>query len=160
MRDICIDTFLSVRDKMNPNRRKDVFELFGFDFLLDEDFRIWLIECNTNPYLGAPCEYMKKLVPEMVNDMFKIVVDPVFGPRKVPDEERVNGFQLIYREESDKYGPAFNARRPFNFDLCYPVPMLKPSIGKKKSGIYRDQPRGISRPHHQNRKEKHNASPK
>ena len=63
MRDIAIDTFLSVRHKMNPNKRKDVFELFGFDFLLDEDFRIWLIECNTNPYLGAPCKFMETMLP-------------------------------------------------------------------------------------------------
>lgn len=92
MRDIAIDTFLSVRHKMNPNKRKDVFELFGFDFLLDEDFRIWLIECNTNPYLGAPCKFMETMLPQMMNDMFKIVLDPVYGPKFVPDENRQNGF--------------------------------------------------------------------
>jgi D-alanine-D-alanine ligase-like ATP-grasp enzyme len=25
----------------------------GFDFLIDEDFRTWLIEVNTNPYFGV-----------------------------------------------------------------------------------------------------------
>jgi len=85
---------------MNPNNRKNVFELFGFDFLLDEDFRIWLIECNTNPFLGTPCEFMKELVPNMINDMIKIVVDPVCKPRCVPDEDRENDFELLYREES------------------------------------------------------------
>lgn len=58
MKDIMIDSFLSVRQKMNPNRRKNVFELFGFDFLLDEDFRLWLIEINTNPFLGTPNKEM------------------------------------------------------------------------------------------------------
>lgn len=58
IKDIIIDSFLSVRTKMNPNRRKNMFELFGFDFLLDEDFRIWLIEINTNPYLGTPNKEM------------------------------------------------------------------------------------------------------
>ena len=85
IKDICIDTFLSVRHEMNPNRRQNVFELFGFDFLLDEDFRLWLIECNTNPYLGTPCAFMKEMLPRMMNDLFKIVVDPVFAPRVVPD---------------------------------------------------------------------------
>ena len=54
MKDLIIDCFLSVKPKMNPNRRKRCFELFGFDFLIDEDFRVWLIEVNTNPYLGTP----------------------------------------------------------------------------------------------------------
>jgi hypothetical protein len=54
VKDIMIDSFLSVRKKMNPNNRKNIFELFGFDFLIDEDFRVWLIEINTNPFLGTP----------------------------------------------------------------------------------------------------------
>lgn len=115
---------------MNPNRRQNVFELFGFDFLLDEDFRLWLIECNTNPYLGAPCAFMREMMPQMINDLFKIVVDPVFAPRIVPDASRENNFELIYKEYGDNSGPAVNKRRPFTFDLCYPIPQLKPFIGK------------------------------
>lgn len=58
MIDLIIDTILSAKTQLNPNKRKDVFELFGYDFLIDEDFRVWLIEVNTNPYLGTPNEYM------------------------------------------------------------------------------------------------------
>lgn len=65
---------------MNPNNRINVFELFGFDFLLDEDFRIWLIEVNYNPFLGTPNAFMKDLVPKMINDMLKIVLDPIIPP--------------------------------------------------------------------------------
>jgi tubulin--tyrosine ligase like protein 10 len=54
MKDLIIDTLLSVKTQLNPNRRKNVFEFLGYDFLIDEDFRLWLIEVNTNPYLGIP----------------------------------------------------------------------------------------------------------
>lgn len=54
IKDIIIDTFLSGRRKMMQGCRPNVYELFGFDFLLDEDLRIWLIECNYNPHLGQP----------------------------------------------------------------------------------------------------------
>ena len=37
---------------------------------------------------------------------------------------------MIYKEYGDNYGPAVNKRRPFTFDLCYPIPSLKPFIGK------------------------------
>lgn len=90
--DIVIDTFLSVRRNLNPNNRQGTFELFGFDFLIDEDFRVWLIEVNTNPYLGMPNTYMKQLIPKMTNDMIKLVVDPIYEPRYVPDPDQENGF--------------------------------------------------------------------
>ena len=80
IKDLIIDTFLCVKRKMNPNNRINVFELFGFDFLLDEDFRIWLIEVNYNPFLGTPNAFMKDLVPKMINDMLKIVLDPIIPP--------------------------------------------------------------------------------
>lgn len=57
----------------------------------------------------------------MVNDMIKIVVDPVLKPKQVPDSERPNDFELIYRDASQKHGPAVNVRRPFTMDLVYPV---------------------------------------
>ena len=96
IKDIIIDTFLCVKRKMNPNNRKNVFELFGFDFLLDEDFRIWLIECNYNPFLGTPCEFMRTLVPNMINDMLKIVLDPVLKPKNQVDPSRENDFELLF----------------------------------------------------------------
>jgi hypothetical protein len=37
---------------LNKNNRNNCFELFGYDFLIDDDFRVWLIEINENPYLG------------------------------------------------------------------------------------------------------------
>jgi hypothetical protein len=44
MKDVIIDIFLSVKDDLNKNKRENAFELFGFDFMIDEDFRVWLIE--------------------------------------------------------------------------------------------------------------------
>ena len=70
MKDIIIDTFCGVKNQLNPGHRKNHFELFGYDFMIDEDFRTWLIEVNTNPYIGTPSEYTKKLVPKMIDDMF------------------------------------------------------------------------------------------
>lgn len=68
----------------------------------------------------------------MMNDLFKIVIDPVLAPRSVPDPSRPNNFELIYKETNDALGPPVNKRRSFSLDLCYPVPALKPFIGKVK----------------------------
>lgn len=73
-----LDVYLSVRKQLNPGKRKNCFELFGFDFLIDEDFRVWLIEVNTNPYLGIPNEFIKGLLPNMIDDLFRLTIDPIF----------------------------------------------------------------------------------
>lgn len=44
MKDLVIDTILSWKKNFNPSNRKFCFELFGYDFLIDEDLRTWLIE--------------------------------------------------------------------------------------------------------------------
>jgi hypothetical protein len=31
------------------------FEIFGYDFLLDIDYNVYLIECNTNPCIEYSC---------------------------------------------------------------------------------------------------------
>jgi tubulin---tyrosine ligase len=51
------------------------FEIFGFDFIVDSDYRTWLIEVNTNPDLSTSSSVLKKLVPRMVNDALKLTID-------------------------------------------------------------------------------------
>jgi hypothetical protein len=49
-----VDSLLAAFHGMNEgNLGRKSFELFGYDFMIDEDFRVWLIEVNTNPYLGV-----------------------------------------------------------------------------------------------------------
>jgi hypothetical protein len=85
MRDIIIDSFLAAKNSLNPNRRKNCFELFGYDFIIDEDFRLWLLEVNTNPYLGAPNKFIANLLPKMMDDCLSLVLDPVYPPAVTPE---------------------------------------------------------------------------
>lgn len=53
MKDIMIDCHMAALPILDPKKRiGHKFELIGFDFLIDEDYRVWLIEVNTCPYLG------------------------------------------------------------------------------------------------------------
>ena len=56
-----------------------MFELFGYDFMVDEDLNVWLIECNTNPSLDESSEYLRKLLHRMAEDMCKLTVDAEFS---------------------------------------------------------------------------------
>jgi D-alanine-D-alanine ligase-like ATP-grasp enzyme len=41
-----------------PGNDANLFELFGYDFMIDEDFNVWLIEVNTNPSLTESAHYL------------------------------------------------------------------------------------------------------
>lgn len=87
MKDLIIDSLMAVKHQINPNRRKHCFELFGYDFLIDEDFRIWLVEVNTNPYFGVPNTFIANLLPKMMDDLLDIVVDPYYPPDLKPESK-------------------------------------------------------------------------
>lgn len=93
IKNFVIDTCLSVKKQMIIPKRNYCFELFGYDFLVDEDLRIWLLEVNTNPYLGVANDFIKDLLPQMIDDMMNIVIDPLFPPKN--KSERTHGSNLI-----------------------------------------------------------------
>lgn len=51
IKDIILLTYESCKSKINLNNRHGCFEIFGYDFIIDEEMVPWLIEVNTNPCL-------------------------------------------------------------------------------------------------------------
>ncbi|CDW84366.1 tubulin-tyrosine ligase family protein [Stylonychia lemnae] len=124
MKDIIIDTIQSVKQDLNPQKRKNQFQLLGYDFLIDEDFRLWLLEVNNNPYLGIPNNFIQNLLPQMIRDMFKIVIP---GSSYKDIDNNQNRFELILSDV-----PEYSQRRSFGLELLYPIEQVKQVIGKEK----------------------------
>jgi hypothetical protein len=70
----------SGKDKINKNGRSHQFEIFGYDFMLDSDFNVFLIEINTNPGLEISSPWIQIVVPRMLDDALRLTVDKVFEP--------------------------------------------------------------------------------
>lgn len=108
------------------NKRENSFEFLGYDFLIDEDFRVWLIEVNSNPYLGVPNDYIRNVLPKMMDDMFRIVLDPVFPDSDREGSATENLFDLIYSPGNTNNSTApVNKRRSFDLSHLYPIPELQ-----------------------------------
>jgi len=122
MKDLIIDTILAIKTGliMPTKKRGCCFELLGYDFIIDEDFRVWLIEVNTNPYLGIPNNYIRTILPNMINSTFNIVLDNIY-PAVTKSEPNDNRFELIYCEKGSRFSKTpINQRRPFDMNLIYP----------------------------------------
>ena len=65
-----IGALLASQDNMV--NRKNSFQLYGADFVMADDFSVWLLEINTNPRLHPPSsEVTAKLYPEVIEDAMK-----------------------------------------------------------------------------------------
>ena len=71
-------TLDSVKRKLDPNKRNGCFEILGYDFMVDYDMTAWLIEVNTNPCLNEDSSILKRILPRMIDDAFKLTIDKDF----------------------------------------------------------------------------------
>ena len=67
-------SLLSVKKKLNSENRKFCFEIFGYDFIMDNNLNVWLIEVNTNPCLEESSPLLEMLIPRMIGFFYKILI--------------------------------------------------------------------------------------
>ena len=91
-------TMRSAKYKINKNRRNYQFEIFGYDFMMDTEFNLFLIEINTNPGLEESSPWIKLIVPRMLDDALRLNIDQLF--------ETKYDFDLIYK--SKEYNNVYN----------------------------------------------------
>ena len=67
------------------------FEIFGYDFMMDEDKNVYLIEINTNPGLEISSDIIAELVPRMIDDALYLTVDELFPTEYSEECQNENG---------------------------------------------------------------------
>ncbi|KAG5446900.1 Protein polyglycylase ttll10 [Clonorchis sinensis] len=66
-------TFLAVKNRLAT--RLGMFQLYGLDFLLDDQFQPWLLEVNSNPAMATNCDALKSVLPDLVEKSIQIVLE-------------------------------------------------------------------------------------
>ena len=84
--DVIIKSIISVEFPVNsackmfvPHRR-NCFELYGFDILIDSDLKPWLLEVNLSPSLNCDTPIDMKIKSALLCDLLNLIGIPAVDP--------------------------------------------------------------------------------
>ena len=74
-------------------------QIFGYDFIFDEAFHMYLLEVNTNPYIGCSSALLDLIFSGMLEGAFRLTLDkkypPPSGAEPLPDVEGCDLWDLV-----------------------------------------------------------------
>lgn len=80
MKEIALVSFKSAYMSIDTDRKDNSFEIYGLDYMIDENNKIYLIEYNTNPCLEISSTLLARIIPNMIENSIRIAIDPIFPP--------------------------------------------------------------------------------
>ena len=80
-------------------QRENSHEMFGYDFMVDTNLNVWLIEVNSSPSMEHSTHVTEKLVKSILTEVPHLVIDCDNG-KKFDDKvaQKCGKFELIYSE--------------------------------------------------------------
>ncbi|KAL8601729.1 hypothetical protein ACOMHN_033905 [Nucella lapillus] len=97
MQRIMLHCFNSVKHKLQC--KVGYFDLYGLDFMIDTDMKVWLIEVNVNPALHTNCEALREVIPGIVEETLHVSIEAFEKSRKnqpLMPLQSLKGFQVLH----------------------------------------------------------------
>ncbi|CAF1530547.1 unnamed protein product [Adineta ricciae] len=96
---IMLNVIESIR--MRLKRRIGCFGLYGYDFMIDDDLKVLLIEINVNPALSTNTNTLVQAIPPVVKESILISIEcfeKIHHAEKIFPLKSLQTFQCIYNE--------------------------------------------------------------
>ncbi|XP_077991284.1 tubulin--tyrosine ligase-like, partial [Glandiceps talaboti] len=91
IREIIKGSLLAVKEQISTEDLPyHSFQLFGFDFMVDDKFKVWLIEVN-----GSPAS-AQKLLPALSEAIVTIAIEPLFPPQE--EDDKINSEPTLFEK--------------------------------------------------------------
>ena len=116
IKDVIIKSVISVephivhQTNMYTKRNNCCFEIYGFDVMLDNKLKPWLIEVNTSPSFSSSSPFDKNIKTRVVCDALTLIgVKPYDKLKFKQDQEkqaamrRMHGFNYSHKSTSDNF---------------------------------------------------------
>ncbi|MEE6485042.1 hypothetical protein FKM82_014141 [Ascaphus truei] len=109
MQQIMMHCFLAVKSKLEC--RMGFFDLIGCDFLIDVDFKVWILEMNCNPALHTNCRVLKDVIPSVVSETLDLALE-IFSKslksQRILPLNTQSKFVLLYNGDLNEQAMKFN----------------------------------------------------
>jgi tubulin polyglutamylase TTLL9 len=92
IQDVILNSLLSVQKIIIQD--KHCFEVYGYDIIIDDRLKPWLLEVNASPSLTADTKEDYELKSNMLNDALNILD---MEKKLSGQEDQVGGWDVIYR---------------------------------------------------------------
>uniref|UniRef100_A0A669QVE0 Tubulin tyrosine ligase like 10 n=1 Tax=Phasianus colchicus TaxID=9054 RepID=A0A669QVE0_PHACC len=105
MQQIMLQCFLAAKHKLD--RKLGYFDLIGCDFLIDENFKVWLLEMNANPALHTNCKVLRDIIPSIIYESLDLVLEiftKCLKGQNVLPLKTLCRFVLLYNEDAADLG--------------------------------------------------------
>ncbi|EAS03760.2 tubulin-tyrosine ligase family protein (macronuclear) [Tetrahymena thermophila SB210] len=100
----CIMYSMTAAEKKLTKRvNNNTFEIFGYDFMVDQQGEVSLIEINSNPCLEESNQLLSTLIPRMLNDAFRLTIDKIFSASTSYSESISNKSKSLFYISSIDY---------------------------------------------------------
>ena len=77
------------------------FEFYGYDFMVDDQLKVWLIEVNSSPSMESKGQLvLKNLVKSILTDLVTVVVD-YYNSRNTDN----GGFTIVHKTKNEVNRP-------------------------------------------------------
>ena len=88
IKDVCIKTLMSVEpyivsQSRTSKNRNSCFEIYGFDVLIDQNLKPWLLEVNVLPSLSSSSPFDKQVKSMLLSDTFHLLGFNIFDRKQI-----------------------------------------------------------------------------
>jgi len=97
IKDLCIKTLMSVEPEIayqtssvmkNARYKGQCYEVYGFDVIIDENFRPWLLEVNVAPSLSSSSPYDKMVKTILLSDTLHLSGFNIYDKKQAEEERK------------------------------------------------------------------------
>ena len=89
----------SIRYKVQ--RKVGYFGIYGYDFMIDENMKVWLIEINVNPAITTNTDTLIKAIPPAIEEGIQIAIEcfeKIKTNKKLLPLTAQKGYTIIFNE--------------------------------------------------------------
>ena len=90
---------MAARDSVVNDKTSVQHETFGYDFMVDTSFNVWLLEVNSSPSMEYSSPITERMVKQVLYDIEELAMQQAAGDGRnfgTALGQRIGNFELIY----------------------------------------------------------------